>query len=171
MNLMQMREHNKAFLGKNNNYVGGSKPLDIAGTNDIKFVKEMLKNDNLGGLGVASILKINDVYNIFEFQLIKEAQVKYSPHTATINGFWYKAKTKFIVLKNLANALNGNLFLVHYAEAGTKHADKVKVVKVKKLDFMERIVEQKELCMTRDQFSRWYRYLNRQPLKIPVTII
>lgn len=144
-----------------------SKPLLKAESNDSKFVQEILKGDGLGSVSLSSIMNVNGVYNIFEFQLVEEKPYV-NPHTAHVNSFWHKGKNKFISLKKIANALNGNLYLVHYAKEGRLHHDKVKVVKVKKIQRDKGIVEEKQVIMTRTQFSRWYRYINKQPLLVKI---
>jgi len=103
-------------------------------------------------------------YIIFEFLLCEEKQTV-TPYTSHPNKYWHKNSRKFISLNKVAQDLEAILFLVNYAKEGTKHADKVKVIKVLEIDETKGITKEKSHEFSRELFSKWFRKLNIESCK------
>ena len=142
-----------------------SKPLGRDDESGFAFVKEILDGDPTFAINFDR-LQTNPVrgYIIFEFLLCEEAQFV-NPYTSHPNRYWHKNAQKFISLFQVAQDLNATLYLVNYANAGTKHADKVKVMKVHEIDNSKGILNEEAKNFTRMKFSQWFRKLNAECCK------
>lgn len=139
-----------------------SKPLGNDDESGFSFVKEILKGDPTCAINFDRLQKHPEKgYVIFEFLLCEEAQVV-NPHTSHPNRYWHKNAQKFISLFTVALDLKATLYLVNYAKAGTKHADKVKVIKVLNIDKAKGITEEVVKDFTREEFAEWFRKLNKE---------
>lgn len=139
-----------------------SKPLGNDDESGFSFVKEILKGDPTCAINFDRLQKHPEKgYVIFEFLLCEEAQVV-NPHTSHPNRYWHKNAQKFISLFTVALDLKATLYLVNYAKARTKHADKVKVIKVLNIDKAKGITEEVVKDFTREEFAEWFRKLNKE---------
>lgn len=138
-----------------------SKPLGIEDESGFSFVKEILQGDPTCAINFDRIQKHpQQGYIIFEFLLCEEAQTV-TPHTSHPNKYWHKNSQKFISLFNIAQDLKAILYLVNYAKTGTKHEDKIKVIKVLNLD-KTGIIEQDTKEFDRKEFASWFRQKNKE---------
>lgn len=139
-----------------------SKPLGSEDTSGFAFVKELLKGDPTYAINFDRLQKhpING-YIIFEFLLCEEAQTV-TPFTSHPNRYWHLNAQKFISLYGAAQELKAKLFLVNYAKSGTKHEDKVKLIKVLEIDEKKGITKEKSKEFSRAEFSDWFRKLNTE---------
>ena len=141
-----------------------SKALGHDDSSGFEFAQEMLAGDITAAINFDRIQKHPEKgYIIFEYLLCEEAQTV-TPYTSHPNRYWHKNSRKFIALWNVAKDLDATLILVNYAKKGTKNEDKVKVIIVKEIDEKEGITQGKEFKMTRQQFSVWFRKLNKECL-------
>ena len=139
-----------------------SKPLGNEDESGFSFVKEILSGDPTCAINFDRIQK-HPVkgYIIFEFLLCEEAQVV-NPHSSHPNRYWNKNARKFISLFKVSQDLKATLFLVNYAKQGTKHENKILVIKVNKIDDNKGITDSKVTKMTRASFQKWFRELNKE---------
>lgn len=141
-----------------------SKALGHDDSSGFEFAQEMLAGDITAAINFDRIQKHPEKgYIIFEYLLCEEAQTV-TPYTSHPNRYWHKNSRKFIALWNVAKDLDATLILVNYAKKGTKNEDKVKVIIVGEIDEKEGITQGKEFKMTRQQFSVWFRKLNKECL-------
>ena len=139
-----------------------SKPLGTDDNSGFAFAKEMLKGDHTCAVNFDRLQKHPKIgYIIFEYLLCDEAQMV-TPFTSHPNRYWHKNAQKFISLYGAAQSLKATLFLVNYAKRGTKHEDKVKVIKVLEIDEKEGITKEKSKELSRVKFSDWFRKLNAE---------
>lgn len=142
-----------------------SKPLHSSDDSAVDFVREMLKGDPTYAVNFDRIQWDNETqkYVIVDFLLTGEEQVV-SPWESHPNRYFKKNAMKFISLWEIAQKLGAVLYLVNYAKKGTKHEDKVKVMEVISVDPNNRLypVKTKDQKMTREQFSDWFRSLNKR---------
>jgi len=139
-----------------------SKPLGNDDESGFSFVKEILKGDPTCAINFDRLQKHPQRgYIIFEFLLCEEAQVV-NPFSSHPNRYWNKNAQKFISLFRVAVDLKATLYLVNYAKAGTKHANKVKVMKVLEIDNSKGITKEESKEFTRAEFSDWFRNLNKE---------
>lgn len=139
-----------------------SKPLGKADDSGFEFVKEVLRGDATFAINFDRLQKHpTRGYIIFEFLLCEENQAV-DPHSSHPNRYWKKNAQKFIALFRVACDLNAILYLVNYAKKGTKHEDKVTVIRVEELDQKEGITKETYVNFTRDGFSEWFRNLNAE---------
>ena len=142
--------------------MSSSKPLGKEDESGFAFVKEILQGDPTFAINFDRLQKHPERgYIIFEFLLCEEAQ-SVSPHTSHPNRYWHKNKRKFISLSNVARDLNATLYLVNYAKPGTKHEDKIKVIKVKSIDEEKGITNEENKEWSKKEFSDWFRKLNEE---------
>lgn len=98
--------------------------------------KSCLNNNETYGFNLDKIIFIKKEKKafIFEFLLCDEAQ-SVSPHTSHPNKYFKQNSKKFINLYNFSNGiLKSPLYLINYAKENTKHADKVKWMRMDGLD-------------------------------------
>ena len=142
-----------------------SKPLGHEDESGFAFVKEILQGDSTYAINFDRLQKHPEKgYIIFEFLLCEEAQFV-NPHTSHPNRYWHKNAQKFISLFNVAKDLKATLFLVNYAKLGTKHEDKIKVIRMEEIDEQNGITKEKITDFTRSAFAKWFRELNAQCCK------
>ena len=111
-----------------------SKALGSDDVSGFDFVKEILKEDPTCAINFDRLQKYpTRGCVIFEFLLCEEAQ-SVNSHTSHPRRYWNKNSQKFISLYSVSQDLDAELFLVNYAKKGTKHEDKIKVIKVLDLD-------------------------------------
>ena len=127
------------------------------------FVKEMLTGDVTAAINFDRLQKHPQYgYIIFEFLLTGEEQTV-TPYTSHPKLYWKKNSQKFIRLWDAAKELKATLYLVNYAKKGTKHEDKVLLIKV--LELTENgITKENKTQMTRKEFSDFFRKLNKECL-------
>lgn len=138
-----------------------SKALGSDDVSGFDFVKEILKGDPTCAVNFDRLQKHpKRGYIIFEFLLCEEAQ-SVNPHTSHPRRYWNKNSQKFISLYSVSQDLDAELFLVNYAKKGTKHDDKIKVIKVLDLDNTG-ILKEKIWDTNRSEFEKWFRKLNKE---------
>ena len=139
-----------------------SKPLGFDDESGFSFVKEILHGDPTCAVNFDRLQK-HPVrgYIIFEFLLCEEAQVV-NPFTSHPSRYWHKNAQKFISLFNVSVDLKATLYLVNYAKAGTKHEDKIKVMKVLEIDSQKGITKEEVKQFNRKEFADWFRKLNAE---------
>jgi len=139
----------------------GSKPLGHDDSSGFAFAKEMLCGDPTYGINFDRVQQHPDRgYIIFEYLKCEEKQIV-DPWSSHPNKYWDKNPQKFISLWKIACELKAILYLVNYAEKGTKHEDKICVIKILDLDDSG-IKKEKIRKMSRMEFSDWFRELNRE---------
>ena len=142
-----------------------SKALGFDDESGFAFVKEILDGDHTCAINFDRLQKHPKLgYLIFEFLLCEEEQVV-TPHTSHPSRYWHKNAQKFISLFKVSKDLPGILYLVNYAKKGTKHEDKIKVIKVINIDRELGITEEKVKDTNREEFSKWFRKLNNESCK------
>lgn len=139
-----------------------SKPLGFDDESGFSFVKEILKGDPTCAVNFDRLQK-HPVrgYIIFEFLLCEETQVV-NPFTSHPSRYWNKNAQKFISLFNVSVDLKAVLYLVNYAKLGTKHEDKIKVIKVLEIDNQKGITKEEVKEFNRKDFADWFRKLNAE---------
>lgn len=139
-----------------------SKPLGNEDESGFSFVKEILKGDPTYGINFDRLQKHPvQGYMIFEFLLCEETQLV-TPLSSHPNRYWSKNAQKFISLFRAAQDLKAVLYLVNYAKADTKHADKIKVIKVLEIDEATGISSEENREFSREGFSDWFRNKNKE---------
>ena len=126
------------------------------------FAQEMLDGQNTAAINFDRLqYHPEQGYIIFEYLKCDEEQDKrgITPYTSHPNKYWHKDKRKFLALWRVAQDLPATLFLVNYAEAGTKHADKILLIRVTHVTPEGLQGDTKQ--MTRRQFQAWFQELNR----------
>lgn len=145
-----------------------SKPLKHDDTSAFEFVQEMLKGDPTCAINFDRIQWDNEEerYVIVEFLLCDEKQFSrgITPYTSHPNRYFHKNAQKFISLWKLAQRLDAKLYLVNYAKKGTKYEDQVLLMEVTNVDESDEKepVKTNNRKMTREEFSEWFRNLNRR---------
>lgn len=144
-----------------------SKPLGSEDVSAVEFVKELLQGDVTYGINFDRIQwnSEEEKYVIVEFLLCDEQQFPrgITPYTSHPNRYFYKNAQKFISLWGLAKDLKAKLYLVNYSKKGTEFGNQVLLMEV--LDVDEKRappVTTKDTKFTRDEFSDWFRKLNRK---------
>ncbi|MCD6318738.1 hypothetical protein J7M02_06685 [Candidatus Aerophobetes bacterium] len=144
-----------------------SKPLEHPDFSAFEFVQEMLQGDPTCAINFDRIQwdTKEGRYVIVEFLLCDEKQFErgITPYTSHPNRYFHKNRQKFISLWELAQALDAKLYLVNYAKKGTKHGDEVLLMEVLRIDPDDpekKPVRTRNIRMTRDEFSKWFRELN-----------
>jgi len=144
-----------------------SKPLGFEDSSAFEFVKEMLAGDPTYAINFDRIQwdAEEDRYVIVEFLLCEEAQFGrgITPYTSHPNRYFHKNAQKFISLWTLAQHIGAKLYLVNYAKKGTQCEDQVLVMEVLNVDPQgEKPVQTRDRRVSRTEFSRWFRALNRR---------
>lgn len=140
--------------------VNRSKPLSNQDESGFIFVREMLAGDPTYAINFDRLQKHPQRgYIIFEFLLTDESQ-SVNPNTSHPNRYWHKNSRKFVALWQASRDLKATLYLVNYAKQGTKHQDRVTVIKVINLDPLMGITDEQRRDFTRLEFSSWFRKLN-----------
>ncbi len=143
--------------------MGFSKKLGHGDESGFLFAQEMLAGDPTAGINFDRLQKHpKDGYIIFEFLLCEEVQ-SVTPYTSHPSKYWHKNSRKFISLWKVAQDLKSKLYLVNYAKEGTKHANEVLVIEVLELNSTG-IQKEKSTKTTREQFSQFFRNLNKECL-------
>lgn len=141
-----------------------SKSLGQDDSSGFEFAQEMLKGDATYAINFDRVQKHpQDGYIIFEYLRCHESQTV-TPYTSHPNKYFFKNKFKFISLFQIAKDLGATLYLVNYAKKGTRHEDLIKVMKVINVDENNPIkpVETEDCNTTREEFSEWFRELNKE---------
>lgn len=141
-----------------------SKSLGQDDSSGFEFAQEMLQGDVTYAINFDRVQKHPQRgYIIFEYLRCHESQ-SVTPHTSHPNRYFFKNKFKFISLFQIAKDLGATLYLVNYAKKGTKHENLIKLMKVISVDEtnLTSPVTTEEANMTRQQFSEWFRKLNRE---------
>ena len=110
-----------------------SKALGSDDVSGFDFVKEILKETQhvrSTSIVYKNIRKEDTSY--LNSYCVKKLKVL--THTSHPRRYWNKNSQKFISLYSVSQDLIAELFLVNYAKKGTKHDDKIKVIKVLDLD-------------------------------------
>lgn len=145
-----------------------SKPLGSEDESGAAFAKEMLKGDATFGINFDRIQWDSeyDGYVIIELLRTHESQ-NVTPYSSHPNHYFYKNSRKFITLWELAQALNAKLYLVNYAKRGTRHDDEVLLMEVENVDESNRQkpVTTRDTKFTREEYSNWFRELNKRGSK------
>ncbi|WP_066192301.1 MULTISPECIES: hypothetical protein [Gracilibacillus] len=135
-----------------------SKRLGMDDTSGFDFAQEMLNGDVTAAINFDRIQQKRDgTYIIFEYLLCEESQTV-NPHTSHPNRYMHKNKKKFTSLWSVTQDLNAILYLVNYAKKGTRHEDKVLLMKV--TNITENRVETEDYPLTRARFQAWFRKQN-----------
>lgn len=139
-----------------------SKQLSSDDNSGFEFVKEILEGDVTCAINFDRLQKHpKRGYIIFEYLLCEEHQFV-TPHTSHPNRYWHKNSQKFISLFQVSQDLPATLYLVNYAKIGTKNDDKIKVIKVLEIDDTKGITKEEFRDMTRNEFKKWFRDLNKE---------
>lgn len=139
-----------------------SKPLGKEDESGFSFVKEILAGDPTCAINFDRLQKHpKRGYIIFEFLLCEELQ-SVNPYTSHPNRYWHKNAMKFISLFRVSIDLKATLYLVNYAKTGTKHEDKVKVIRVESIDEAKGIIKEKVKDFDKKAFALWFRKLNAE---------
>ena len=139
-----------------------SKPLGHDDESGFQFVREILAGDSTYAINFDRLQKHPEHgYIIFEFLLTDEAQVV-TPNTSHPNKYWHKNSRKFISLWKATKELSATLYLVNYAKLGSKHDNKITVIKVLEIDSSKGITKEQKKDFARDEFGLWFRKLNSE---------
>ncbi len=144
-----------------------SKPLGSVDESGAAFAMEMLKGDPTYAINFDRIQWDSDYngYVIIELLLTDEKQVV-TPYSSHPNRYFYKNSRKFISLWEIAQDLGAKLYLVNYAKKGTAHEDKVLLMEVQNVNKDKQPhVETINTRFTREEYSDWFRALNRRGSK------
>lgn len=141
-----------------------SKPLgenshDISGH---EFMQEIYTDERgvkqcIGGINI-DIIFFDGKFYVVELLLCDEKQLV-NPHTSHPNRYFYKNRRKFLSLWKLAKELKGELWLINYAKKGTKHEDKVRLIKVLEMN-SEKIVRDETIEYSRQEFKEFFLVFN-----------
>ncbi|MEN8614226.1 hypothetical protein ABFB09_02930 [Dehalogenimonas sp. THU2] len=147
--------------------VNESKPLGSEDSSAVEFVKEMLAGDPTYAINFDRIQwdHENKRYVIVEFLLCEEKQSTrgITPLSSHPNRYFMKNSMKFISLWKLSQVIGAKLFLVNYSKAGTSYEDQVLLMEVQNVDATASApVQTINSPMTRQEFSSWFRTLNRR---------
>jgi len=127
-----------------------------------EFAQEMLDGQDTAAINFDRLQyhpQAGDI--LFEYLKCEEEQDKrgITPYTSHPNKYWYKDKRKFLALWRVAQDLPATLFLVNYAEAGTRHADEILLIRVK--DVTADGLKGDNRRFTRSEFQAWFQELNK----------
>lgn len=141
-----------------------SKPLGHDDSSGFEFVKRALGHHPTAAVNFDRIQKHPDKgYIIFELLKCEETQLV-TPYTSHPNRYWAKNASKFLSLWRAKQDFCASLYLVNYAQAGTKYADQVLLIEV--LDMDEKgITRERKTKHTMKSFSAWFVELNNQCLE------
>lgn len=140
-----------------------SKKLDHDDTSGFAFVQRALGGDVTAAINFDRLQK-HPKYGYIIFELLKcgESQ-KVTPFTSHPNRYWSKNATKFLALWRAKLHFNATLYLVNYADEGTMYEDQVRVINVLAMD-EHGITNQTSQELNFDQFSTWFRRMNKECL-------
>lgn len=140
---------------------------DISG---FEFVKQILGENATAAVNFDRLQKDPDKgYIIFEFLKCEEEQ-RVTPYSSHPNRYWHKNASKFLSLWRASRDFGAVLYLVNYAEKGTKYQDQVLLIEV--LDMDENgITQEKKTKYTIASFSQWFVDLNRRCLQTKEQLI
>ncbi|RUS43321.1 topoisomerase DNA-binding C4 zinc finger domain-containing protein [Cohnella sp. AR92] len=140
-----------------------SKPLGHDDVSGFEFAREMLDGNPTAAVNIERIQHHPDKgFIIFEY-LKCEQRDDVNPHTSHPSKYWDKNKSKFLSLWRIARALNATLYLVNYADAGTRDSDMILVIEV--LDMDENGITRESVTQhTRGSFQQFFRALNTECL-------
>lgn len=141
-----------------------SKSLGKSDQSGFEFAQEMLEGDATAGINFDRLQKHpEEGYIIFEYLLCEESQTV-DPFTSHPKRYWDKNKRKFISLWEVAQELHAKLYLVNYAKKGTKNEDKILLIEVIRMDDTG-ILEESLKRMSREEFKKFFKQLNKECLK------
>lgn len=132
-----------------------SKPLVKTDDDAKALIIETLSGDHTGGMDIDSIYLVGKTYYVIEF--LKCDTVR--PFDSHPKRYWYKSKQKFISLWNIAQKLEGVLYLVCYEDS----REQFKVIKVDDLDTTG-ITKERVKKWNFQNFATWFRTLNKMAL-------
>ena len=149
---------------------GLSKPLKYEDSSAFEFVKELLSGDVTYAINFDRVQWDTDYggFVIVEFLLCDEKQFKYdvTPYTSHPNRYFSKNTMKFNFLWELTKKLEAKLYLVNYSKKGTEYEDQVLLMDVEEINGKSSPpVITKDTKMTRNDFSDWFRVLNKRGKK------
>lgn len=111
-----------------------SKPLGHNDSSGFEFVKRVLGNNPTAAINFDR-LQYHPIEGYIIFELLKcEASQTVTPYTSHPRRYWNKNTSKFLALWRAKQDFNAKLYLVNYAEEGTKYADQVLVIEVLDMD-------------------------------------
>ncbi|MFX0010429.1 MAG: hypothetical protein ACFE9R_08955 [Candidatus Hermodarchaeota archaeon] len=145
-----------------------SKPLGSEDKSAANFVIEILKGDPTYGINFDRIQwdSEDERYVIVEFLLCDEKQFSrgVTPYRSHPNRYFHLNAQKFISLWKIAQSLNAKLYLVNYSKKGTKYEDQVLLMEVTDVDEEDDKgpVKTNKTRFNREEFSSWFRELNRR---------
>lgn len=147
-----------------------SKMLVHDDSSGFEFVKRALGSNVTAAINFDRIQKHpSEGYIIFELLKCEEDQ-RVTPYTSHPNRYWNKNSRKFLSLWRMKQDFHSKLYLVNYADAGTKYADQVLVIEV--LDMDENgITAERQKQHTMASFSEWFIKVNNQCLESREDII
>lgn len=146
-------------MGNSNN----SKKLGHDDSSGFEFVKYAL-GDNVTAAVNFDRLQKHPVKGYIIFELLKcEETQNVTPYTSHPKRYWDKNANKFLALWRAKQDFGATLYLVNYAEAGTRYSDQVLVIEVLNMD-ENGITKENITKYTMDTFSRWFSDLNNQCL-------
>jgi hypothetical protein len=137
-----------------------SKPLGHADFSGFAMQQRALKGDNVYAINVDQIIWNKSVgeFYVFEYQKCEKTQTV-TPWTSHPNRYWAKCHRKYESLWRITQKLEGVLFVINYAEEGSPHDDKFRVIEVADISAAG-IRDRSVTNMTADIFSRWFRDMN-----------
>jgi len=134
---------------------GEVKPDARADPNGARFVKELLDGDPTYAVSSDRIhLHPEEGWILFDFLRC----VSVPPQKSHPNRYWFKNSRKFNNLWNLAQAPEGQLYLVNYAD---DHDLGVRLIQVQDID-KQGVCEENIKNMDWETFQGWFRTLNHE---------
>ena len=143
-----------------------SKALSHNDDSGFFFAQEMLDGDVTAAINFDRLQKHPRYgYIIFEYLLCDEIQFSRGihPYTSHPRRYWEKNKRKFLGLWEAAKTLNAMLYLVNYSKKGTTYENEILLIQVKDMD-ENGIIKEDVYEMTRENFKKWFRKINRECL-------
>lgn len=141
-----------------------SKMLGHDDSSGFEFVKRALGSNVTAAINFDRLQKHpSKGYIIFELLKCEEDQWV-TPYTSHPNKYWDKNSRKFLSLWRAKQDFNSSLFLVNYADAGTKYADQVLLIEVLDMD-ESGITSEKQTRHTMASFSSWFIAVNNECLE------
>lgn len=147
-----------------------SKPLGHKDDSATEFVIEMLQGDPTFGINFDRVQwdSKHNCYVIVEYLLCDESQFPkgITPFTSHPNRYFNKNAKKFISLWQITKDLNAQLYLVNYSKKGTLFEDQVLVMRVDEINQSQSSpVKTTDRKFTRQEFSAWFRGLNKRGIR------
>lgn len=147
-----------------------SKKLGHDDSSGFEFVKRAL------GTNVTAAINFDRLqyhpskgYIIFELLKCEEKQ-SVTPYTSHPNRYWDKNASKFLALWRAKLDFAATLYLVNYAEEGTKHSDEVLLIEVINMD-ENGITKEKKTKYRMKGFSDWFIKINNECLESKTELI